>query len=529
MKEASRKLGIKPYLEISEYQALLNEGKIKKEVLDWVIKKSGLSSNDLDLEPPKKPDSKKRIRDLWKSQYEIDLITHVHPMFFRHVGHFLDQGISFSPVPFSDLGFWQALQDLERFSIFSLFKGKKLGLAHRLLSQDPWQAINEALQVLVGSEAFFETYLFEMVQEHPGWSGLVAVIEQKPEHLNFARKISFHEVLAFELLLELDYVETTMRKRKRNWSPLATLQGEAIKAVAEGLPKDEKTDLILSMFHSAWEWTYYRDLLTGIKSNRNSVKSAPVESQVFFCIDDRCCSLRRHLEEIHPGVETFGTPGFFGVEFWYQSEFDRFPVKVCPAPLSPEFLIRGVHSLGQKKQKDTDFLLSKLTHTLFGGWIVSQTLGLLSAIRLMLNIFTPTLSPKVAASFRHTDDRIHFKLERHTDDEVERGLKLGFTKDEMAVRVFGLLQSTGLTKNMAELVVMMGHGSSTVNNPHYAAYDCGACSGRPGSINARVFCRMANDPEVRERVKKMGIQIPENTLFLPQNSKPFWLHHFSHH
>ena len=171
LKEASRKLGIKPYLEISEYQALLNEGKIKKEVLDWVIKKSGLSSNDLDLEPPKKPDSKKRIRDLWKSQYEIDLITHVHPMFFRHVGHFLDQGISFSPVPFSDLGFWQALQDLERFSIFSLFKGKKLGLAHRLLSQDPWQAINEALQVLVGSEAFFETYLFEMVQEHPGWSG----------------------------------------------------------------------------------------------------------------------------------------------------------------------------------------------------------------------------------------------------------------------------------------------------------------------------------------------------------------------
>jgi len=528
LKEAHRKLGVKTYLSLEEYQTLFKKGKIKKPVLEWLISKQksevlktnliegALEKLDHQDEWKNETQPKHRIRDLWKSKYELDIITHVHPIFFRHLGHFLDQGISFSPMPFYDLGFWGALQEIERQSAISLFKEGRKGRAHQLLLGNAWKALEETLNILVGGDSsLFEKYLFEMVQEHPGWSGLVAVIETNPEHLNFVRKISFHEVLAFELLLEVDYIDSFMRKKGRKWTPLAQHQigglGEETKPVLGG----ENEPPLLELLHSAWEWTYHQDLLTGLRANRSEPQNQLSESQVFFCIDDRCCSLRRHLEEINPSIETFGTPGFFGVELWYKSEFDRFPVKICPAPLNPSFLVKGTQVAGSKKKRDTDLLLSRLTHTLFGGWLISQTFGILSAFRMIFNIVSPTLSPKVATSFRHTNDQIQFKLLRESDTEIENGLKLGFTRAEMADRVYALLRSCGLTENFSKLIVMLGHGSSTVNNPHYAAYDCGACSGRPGSINARLFCKMANDKEVRELVRQKGLSIPETTLFVP--------------
>jgi hypothetical protein len=84
----------------------------------------------------------------------------------------------------------------------------------------------------------------------------------------------------------------------------------------------------------------------------------------------------------------------------------------------------------------------------------------------------------------------------------------------MADRLEGLLMSIGLNKNFAPLIYIVGHGSSSANNTHYAGYDCGACSGRPGSVNARVISFIGNHVEVRKELVKRGIEIPNTTQFV---------------
>src|SRR6185436_11507885 len=105
-------------------------------------------------------------------------------------------------------------------------------------------------------------------------------------------------------------------------------------------------------------------------------------------------------------------------------------------------------------------------------------------------------------------------IENKDLNDRENDLQIGFTIEEMATRVESLLKSIGLVKDFAPIVYVVGHGSSSVNNPHYAAYDCGACSGRAGSVNSRTICFMANHPKVRAILAGRGIVIPAETQFV---------------
>ena len=120
--------------------------------------------------------------------------------------------------------------------------------------------------------------------------------------------------------------------------------------------------------------------------------------QGLFCIDDRICSFRRHVESLDPHCETFGTPGFFGVEFYFQPEHGKAYSKVCPGPVEPKYLIKETGNL-DKREAEPHF--SKHSHDLLGGWVFSQTLGFWSAIKLFGSIFKPSAGPLGASSFGH--------------------------------------------------------------------------------------------------------------------------------
>jgi uncharacterized protein YbcC (UPF0753/DUF2309 family) len=83
----------------------------------------------------------------------------------------------------------------------------------------------------------------------------------------------------------------------------------------------------------------------------------------------------------------------------------------------------------------------------------------------------------------------------------------------MTSMVERLLMDIGLTE-FARLVVILGHGSHSLNNPHNSAYNCGACGGNAGGPNARALAQMANLSEVRARLEERGIVVPSTTWFV---------------
>lgn len=510
--KASSNLGYSTLLSLSDYQEAYRAGKISEDQLKRTI--SNLRPNDAvnvwmkkllyaEFEEDAAPEIGK-LRRSWKYSGGIDLDSMVHPMLFRLLCSYLDQGIATWKFPVHKKGFLSSVRELERNSFGSFFKTEKA----RNLFMNESSSIELVLGLLIGDEQLYERYLFDQQFAHPGWSGMVCTIEQHPHTLLDHKHITLKELVFLELLLELDALE---KHHKGQWKPLADIISEKPKTLFEKMVKTEK-QWALEIFQTAFEWTYYDDVLFGLHERaKQPIHQSKQSFQAMFCIDDRECSIRRHLETLDPDCQTFGTPGFFGVEFYFQPDQGKFYTKLCPAPMTPQFLIKESGSL-ERREKDN--VIHQRSHSLMKGWLISNTLGFWSAMRLFLNIFRPSFSPAMATSLRHMDKVAKLSIEHPATGGVENGLQIGFKINEMADRVEKLLVSIGLTKDFAPLVYVVGHGSSSVNNPHFSAYDCGACSGRPGSVNARVLCFMANHPAVRQILAQRGIQIPEKTRFV---------------
>jgi uncharacterized protein len=133
---------------------------------------------------------------------------------------------------------------------------------------------------------------------------------------------------------------------------------------------------------------------------------------------------------------------------------------------------------------------------------------------LFINIFKPGISPATSYSFDHMDKHATLTIQNNNPENKEHGMQVGFTIEEMTNRMEGLFKSIGLVTDFAPVIYFVGHGASSVNNTYYAGYDCGACSGRPGSVNARVAAFMCNHKKVREILAQRNILIPETTQFI---------------
>ena len=509
---ASKKFGYQVTLQLSEFRELYSIGRIKDDILESVITQSkgaetvALWKNKL-LNQPYDTCNNERIgllRANWKRQHEIDLDNLVQPLLFRILCSYLDQGVSIWKFPIQEGGFIASLQQLEKESYTSIFKTPR---AKEWLLNKPLH-LTDLLETVVGDSAYFEQYLFDQQFSHRGWSGMVGAIEKAPNSLLDSRKISLRELIIFELLLEIDALDFSLGN---HWKPLSTVVASTPLNLFEEVASNELQE-VFRLFQDAFEWSYYDGVIAGLQLGKSPEKKETIPSfQALFCIDERECSLRRHIENIDPHCETLGTPGFFGVEFYLQPENGNFYDKLCPAPVTPKYLIK---EFGVTEKRKHDHFYTPHTHTFFGGILAAIGFGVWAAVRLLQNIFRPVMSPAISNAFAHMNKESQLTIENSHIEDRENGLQIGFTIEEMATRVEGVLRGIGLTKNFAPIVYVMAHGSSSANNPHHGAHDCGACSGRPGSVNARVLSFMANHSKVRQLLLNKGIAIPIETQFV---------------
>ncbi|HIE53615.1 MAG TPA: DUF2309 family protein, partial [Chromatiaceae bacterium] len=284
----------------------------------------------------------------------------------------------------------------------------------------------------------------------------------------------------------------------------------------------------------AYERRYREEALRALALNhgRGRWRTRPERplAQVMTCMDDREEGLRRYLEELEPRIETLGAAGYFNLTMDWRG-LDEKRVALCPATQVPvnEIVERpreDQQSLGELRSKRL-----KLRRRVLDLVLQESRRGVLSAAGLIaLAAPGAALSLAGKAMVPGSWGRFVRRLRERWEPPVATRIRVngveggseptpehpreGFTREEQIHRVSAFLRRNGFTRDFAPLVVMMGHGSQSQNNPHLAAYGCGACSGRFSGPNGRTFAAIVNQPEVRAELLQQGIDIPPDTWFI---------------
>ena len=494
----------------------------------------------------------------------------IHPWLIRLCAVFLDQGTAYWPMPHRERGFYESVRMLlaRRGGVFPKYLA---GLDEEFQRQEQLSfsaadAVLDYMETQYFREADWQDVLQAELLALPGWAGLMRTLEEDPGLApHEIRPCSLMDFLAVRLTMSRVASRMGAAEKAPEESPLKTQERRRLSRAARvydaarvvRLSADEITRLSDSewtafvsevkafnglerrrIFHLAYERWHEREILRGLASHRkyrglsdgsSDLQGRPT-AQVFFCIDEREESMRRALEEVDPRVETFSSAGYFGVAVDYKGIDDLYAAAFCPVVFKPE---HSVHE--QPKAEDSGLLERRLwrrrllgllmrnslvsSKTLMRGWLSTMVLGLLSAVPLVGNLLAPRRYALLRDWLNNAflpKPRTELTLMRNTAQSqgALKGLLTGFAPAEKTDRVASVLGPAGLASGFARLVVILGHGSSSLNNPHESAHDCGACGGRRGGPNARLFAAMANRDEVRDRLRERGLDIPEDTWFV---------------
>lgn len=523
--------------------------------------------------PPQKPESPIRPRDGFLSSLGIDLDETVHPVLIRMCAAYLDQGLAYWPMPFRERGFLLSVRQLW-LTPNAVDPEKLEGLTDEFQAQNKSKlnaedVVWEMLNRLGVNEEEWEQFLLAELLALPGWAGMIRRLEKEPHLVQHNRvPFSLMEFLAVRLTLTTvaaNAANTTGLTLPNAWQKgaapsndprsirylkaarifdaahktkltavqlenLTPQEFELFRQEVESIDSPERRRL----FQLAYEYWHERKILGPISNHRQKYPPRNIHprpsAQVMFCLDEREESIRRHLEEIDPQIQTHGTAGFYGIAVNYTGIDDGSGAALCPIVVTPRHAVRelpvqddhGLHRMRKLRRK----LMARVTRgmfvssrTLFRGWLSTVWLGVWSLFPLTVRILAPRRYGQLRESLNRAflpEPRTELTLMRndHEGHDVAEGLLLGFSIAEKVERVASVLVPAGMKQGFARIVIALGHGSTSLNNPHESAYDCGACGGRKGGPNGRLFAAMANHPEVRKGLRDRGVYIPDDTWFV---------------
>jgi len=310
---------------------------------------------------------------------------------------------------------------------------------------------------------------------------------------------------------------------------VALLEGfELAEAWREALdrdaPSDEAERAVDAALQTAYERGWQGDFLAKLGDARPAAAVGRPSVQAAFCIDVRSEVFRRALERAAPGVETIGFAGFFGVPIEYVPFGQERGGAHCPVLLKPAFTVReGVRTASAAAEADI-LRARQMRQRSSKAWkafkmaTVScfafvETMGWTYAGKLVgdaLGLTRPVPHPRGDG----IDAAVRPRLAPVLEPAETCGRRTGLSLAERTDTAEAVLTAMSLRRDFARVLLLVGHGATTVNNPHATGLDCGACGGHTGEANARVAAAILNDPCVRAGLEARGFDIPSDTLVL---------------
>lgn len=386
----------------------------------------------------------------------------------------------------------------------------KLNHYFKQLTDDSTELFSQAITELGIDDDILENYMFSLLLEVNGWASWIAYQNFHAMHSNSG--VNLFDFLAIRLAWELvlwryHCNKPTEFKRKLDyqWSQEKALMPRV-------LDQHHQTQEALWVWQTALEIAYQesivRDLSKQVQRSEKGMDISP-ELQAVFCIDVRSEIMRRALEKQNGSIQTFGYAGFFGMPIEYAQS-----TKYLSRPQLPG-LIKAPYSV-EEDAYNIDVIQGENARTSnrkarFSEWSqqpsstfsMVESLGLFYGFKLLKSALKLNGEKKGKAEFS-----------AHSVWSLKKGHR-PLTLMEKTNLIASALKGIGLTEIFSKTVLIIGHGSEGVNNPHQHGLNCGACGGQSGELNVRVFCQLANDPSIREALLAEGIAIPEKTQFVP--------------
>ncbi len=440
-----------------------------------------------------------------------------------HCAAYFDLGQAIVTMPWRDLSLyasWCKAAAIDR-------SPAMMGLHHfrsevGRLPADPRTAIAWAVSQLGIQDEGMERYLHASLLSIGGWAAWARYLRWQAE-LSGGRDDSIVDLLAIRLIWDV-----LLFKEKESVALVARWREMLTASMRPPSAKRQVAAEIDRIMLNAMEIGFQRTVIAGLNSAPRKGARARPAAQAAFCIDVRSEVFRRSLETVAPSVQTIGFAGFFGIFI------EHIPLGASAGHSHVPVLFSPAYRIYEKVKDGDQQTTNEMTRRrqrigLFKAWkgfklsasscfSFVEAAGLMYAAKLLTDSFgwsRPVPDPYAQGLDRQTIDRIGPTLAaapkaqtcpHHTDSGIPASDWVGHAES--------ILRAMSMTDNFGRLVLLAGHGSTTVNNPHATGLDCGACAGQTGEASARVVVALLNQPSVRRDLHQRGIVIPEDTWFL---------------
>jgi uncharacterized protein YbcC (UPF0753/DUF2309 family) len=377
--------------------------------------------------------------------------------------------------------------------------------------------ITEGVARLQLADAGVMAYFHRLLMSVSGWAGYARYQVWQSE-LRERSDTTLLDLLAVRLAWDVGILAAY-----RGNEAVATCWNQARKRL-EQPPSIDPALVLDHLLQSAYEIGWQRCFLARLGASPVPTPTTRKAVQAAFCIDVRSEVFRRAVESVSPAVDTIGFAGFFGMPIEFVPLGHTHGGAQCPVLLTPAVIVRECVKAASPQEQVSVVGSRRLRLRTSAGWrwfklaaVASfafvEAAGWLYVGKLVTDGFgfsRPVPHPATDG----IDATMLHRLAPTIEPESHSGHASGIALDTRVNLAEGALKAMSLRRDFARLVMLAGHGATSVNNPHASGLDCGACGGHSGEANARVAAAVLNDPRVRLELASRGIGVPADTWFV---------------